>query len=161
MPSSQRRSRKKIFLEIVAAFGAVVVAWVLYDLYAPHTAHLREFDADEVARLETAMWRSYYEKQELDLFNELSELLRTQYDMPLLRSNRVAYYRRMPLSSSSREVGATIMKKLLSSVKDVSSCEMPVTAPHRAFLSSSLPPFHNPSLCTTVRQEESRPAQSY
>ena len=92
MPSYQRRSRKKIVLEIVAAIGAVIVAWVLYDLYAPHTAHLREFDADEVARLETAMWRSYYEKQELDLFNELSELLRTQYNMPLLRSNRVAYY---------------------------------------------------------------------
>jgi hypothetical protein len=65
---------------------------VLYDLYAPRTAHLREFDADEVARLETAMWRSYYEKQRLKLFNELSELLRSQYNMPLVRSNQVAYY---------------------------------------------------------------------
>jgi len=51
-----------------------------------------EFDADEVARLETAMWRSYYEKQRLRLFNQLSELLRTQYHMPLIRSNQVAYY---------------------------------------------------------------------
>jgi len=53
---------------------------------------LREFDADEVARLETAMWRSYYEKQRLQLFNQLSETLRTQYHMPLVRSNQVAYY---------------------------------------------------------------------
>jgi hypothetical protein len=67
-------------------------AWVVYDLYAPHTTHLREFDADDVARLETAMWRSYYEKERVRLFEELSELLRSQYDLPLLRSNQVAYY---------------------------------------------------------------------
>lgn len=70
----------------------VIVAWALYDLYAPRTAHLREFNADEVARLETAMWRSYYEKRRLSLFNQLSELLQTQYNMPLLRSNLVGYY---------------------------------------------------------------------
>jgi hypothetical protein len=75
-----------------ALLAVGVGAWVLYDLYAPRTAHLREFDADEVARLETAMWRSYYERQRVRLFNELSELLRTQYNMPLVRSNQVAYY---------------------------------------------------------------------
>ena len=48
--------------------------------------------ADEVARLETAMWRSYYEKQQVRLFNQLAELLRKQYNMPLVRSNRVAYH---------------------------------------------------------------------
>jgi hypothetical protein len=76
----------------LALLAAGAAAWVLYDLYAPRTAHLREFDADEVARLETAMWRSYYERQRVRLFNELSELLRTQYNMPLVRSNQVAYY---------------------------------------------------------------------
>jgi hypothetical protein len=38
------------------------------------------------------MWRSYYEKRRLSLFNQLSELLQTQYNMPLLRSNLVGYY---------------------------------------------------------------------
>ena len=38
------------------------------------------------------MWRSYYERQRLRLFEELSELVRTQYNMPLVRSNQVAYY---------------------------------------------------------------------
>jgi hypothetical protein len=38
------------------------------------------------------MWRSYYEKQRLQLFNQLSELLRTQYNLPLVRSKQVAYY---------------------------------------------------------------------
>jgi len=87
-----KKSRKKRVLIICALVLLAISTWVLYDLYAPRTAHLREFDADEVARLETAMWRSYYEKERVQLFNQLSELLRTQYDMPLIRSNQVAYY---------------------------------------------------------------------
>ena len=89
MASARGTSRKKL---IIVAVLAALSGWVVYDLYAPRTAHLREFDADEVARLETAMWRSYYEKQRLRLFNQLSQLLRSQYNMPLIRSNRVAYY---------------------------------------------------------------------
>lgn len=92
MPNKQGKSRKKRVLLVIAAALAVIVIWVAYDLYAPRTAHLREFNPDEVARLETAMWRSYYEKQRLRLFRQLSELLRTQYNMPLVRSNQVAYY---------------------------------------------------------------------
>lgn len=92
MPKKQGKSRKKRVLLIIAVVLAVVVIWVAYDLYAPRTAHLREFNPDEVARLETAMWRSYYEKQRLRLFRQLSELLRTQYNMPPVRSNQVAYY---------------------------------------------------------------------
>ena len=89
---AKRRSRKKRGLLICVLVLFAILAWVLYDLYAPRTAHLREFDADEVARLETAMWRSYYDKAQVQLFKQLSELLRTQYDMPLIRSNQVAYY---------------------------------------------------------------------
>ena len=89
MASAPGTSRKKLITTVVLA---AIIGWVAYDLYGPRTAHLREFDADEVARLETAMWRSYYEKQRLRLFAQLSELLRSQYNMPLIRSNRVAYY---------------------------------------------------------------------
>lgn len=85
------RSRKKPILKIFSAIVLLTSAWTAYDLYAPRTAHLRQFDADEVARLETAMWRSYYEKRRLSLFSELAELLRSQYNMPFLRSHRVAY----------------------------------------------------------------------
>ena len=83
---------RKITIRIVLAVIVLALGAVLYDLYYPRTAHLREFEADEVARLETAMWRSYYEKQRLRLFNQLSELLRKQYQMPLVRSNTTAYY---------------------------------------------------------------------
>ena len=92
MKQQRRGSRKKNLLIVFVICLTALLGWVVYDLYAPRSAHLREFDPDAVARLETAMWRSYYEKQRLRLFNELSELLRTQYDMPLIRSNRVAYY---------------------------------------------------------------------
>jgi hypothetical protein len=77
---------------VIVVVVVLLVGAVLYDLYYPRTTHLREFDSDEIARLETGMWRSYYEKQRVRLFNQLTELLRTQYHMPLVRSNQVAYY---------------------------------------------------------------------
>jgi hypothetical protein len=92
MASQTARHKLKILLRIVAVVLVLLSAGVLFDLYYPRTSKLREFDPDEVARLETAMWRSYYDKQHLKLFNQLSELLRTQYQMPPLRSNEVAYF---------------------------------------------------------------------
>jgi len=83
---------RKITIRIVALILVLFVCGILYDLYFPRTTHLREFDPDEVARLETAMWRSYYEKQRVQLFNQLSEMLRRQYHMPLVRSNSTAYH---------------------------------------------------------------------
>jgi succinate dehydrogenase hydrophobic anchor subunit len=92
MSSERARRIRKIIIRVSALVLVLLVGGVLYDLYFPRTTHLREFDANEVARLEAAMWRSYYEKQRVKLFNQLSELLRTQYHMPLVRSNQVAYY---------------------------------------------------------------------
>ena len=92
MITPKTRSRLRVFLKGAAAVLILAVAWICYDLFAPRTTHLRDFDPDEVARLETAMWRSYYEKERLRLFNQLSQLLRTQYNMPFVRSNRVAYF---------------------------------------------------------------------
>jgi hypothetical protein len=83
---------KKLIFRVVVLVVTLLLGAVLYDLYYPRTAKMREFDPDEVARLETAMWRSYYDKKQVQLFNQLSELLRTQYHMPLVRSNQVAYY---------------------------------------------------------------------
>ena len=92
MSSEESRRTRKIVVRVMVLVLALLAGGVLYDLYFPRTTHMREFDPDEVARLETAMWRSYYDQQRLRLFNELSELLRTQYHMPLIRSNHVAYY---------------------------------------------------------------------
>jgi hypothetical protein len=91
--SSQTPGRKrKIVIRVIVIVLVLLICGALYDLYYPRTTKMREFNPDEVARLETAMWRSYYEKQRLQLFNELAELLRSQYGMSQLKSNQVAYY---------------------------------------------------------------------
>ena len=91
--SSQTPGRKrKIVIRVIVIVLVLLICGALYDLYYPRTTQMREFNPDEVARLETAMWRSYYEKQRLQLFNELAELLRSQYGMSQLKSNQVAYY---------------------------------------------------------------------
>jgi hypothetical protein len=87
-PRPRRRSRVKW---IALALIVGVLGWAAFDRYGPRSSNLREFDPDEVARLETAMWRSYYDKERLKLFRELAELMRTQYKMPFVRSNAVAY----------------------------------------------------------------------
>ena len=89
--ATARPRRRTRWIKYSAILIIVLLAWVAFDLYAPRHTSMREFDADEVARLETAMWRSYYSRQRVKLFRELSELLRTQYRLPLLRSNAVAY----------------------------------------------------------------------
>ena len=91
--SSERRKRPiRIVLRVLAVILILLICGLLYDLFYPHKTQLRKFDPDEVARLETAMWRSYYEKQRVRLFNKATELLRTQYHMTPVKSNVVAYY---------------------------------------------------------------------
>jgi hypothetical protein len=92
MSSGTARRIIKIAVRVTALVIVLLIGGVVFDLYYPRTSKMREFDPDEVARLETAMWRSYYEKQQVRLFNQLTELLRTQYHMTLVRSNQVAYY---------------------------------------------------------------------
>ena len=81
-----RRARWVILILLIA-----LLAWLGFDLYGPRHHSLRDFDPNEVARLETDMWRSYYAKERLKLFNQMAELMRTQYGMPLATSNAVAF----------------------------------------------------------------------
>src|ERR1043165_4422779 len=89
---SSRRRKLKIAVRILAAVLVLLIGGALYDLFYPRTTHLREFDPHEVARLATAMWRSYYEKHQVRLFNQMTELLRSQYHMTPVKSNVVGYY---------------------------------------------------------------------
>src|SRR5262245_9522146 len=88
--SRPKKKRSKVKWGILLVALALAV-WAAIDLYAPRHTKMREFNADEVGRLEVAMWRSYYQKERIKLFHQLSELLRTQYNLPFLRSNAVAY----------------------------------------------------------------------
>lgn len=85
---ARRRSKKwRVILTILV----LLVAYGVFDLYGPRSSKMRGFDANEVARLETAMWKSYYNRERVKLYNQMTELLRTQYNLPFIRSNAVAY----------------------------------------------------------------------
>ncbi|WP_334493432.1 hypothetical protein [Bradyrhizobium sp. AZCC 1614] len=68
---------------ILVAIGAYV-SW-------PRNADLRAFDSAEIAQLETAMWRDYYDKRYPALFFHLYELSRTQFGFSPLDSLRIAF----------------------------------------------------------------------
>jgi hypothetical protein len=82
--------RRKVVLSVVAALAAATL-YAGFDLWGPRSTNLRQFDPEQVARLDTEMWRSYYDRERLQLFNQLAFLLREQYRMPLLRSYAVGF----------------------------------------------------------------------
>jgi hypothetical protein len=57
----------------------------------PARVDIRAFDPDEVARLETDMWRSYYDRRRLPLFGQLVALLRGQFRLSPVRSLATAF----------------------------------------------------------------------
>jgi len=70
----------------------LLVAWIVIDLNYPYKTDIRNFNPAEVARLDGAMWRSYYEKKKLKLFFQSAELMRTQFGVGFWRSNVMAYH---------------------------------------------------------------------
>jgi hypothetical protein len=73
---------------LVILISAIAVAGIY--LCWPRKADLRAFDPAEMARLETAMWRDYYEKHYPRLFYHLYELSGTQFGFSPLDSFRIA-----------------------------------------------------------------------
>jgi hypothetical protein len=70
-------------LALVSATIGIYAAW-------PRHADLRRFEPADIARLETAMWRDYYDKRYVALFGHLYELSRTQFGFSPLDSFRIA-----------------------------------------------------------------------
>jgi len=73
---------------ILGAAAAAVLAAAYAGL--PRQADLRAFDPAEMARLETAMWRDYYDKRYAALFYHLYASTRTQFGLSPFRSLHVA-----------------------------------------------------------------------
>src|SRR5438552_4256540 len=88
---NSRRKFRKFVLSTFALVGLMAVCWSAYDLYLPQQLRMRDFDPAKVARLETGMWRSYYERRPINTFNQFAEALRTQFHLPVLRSIAIAY----------------------------------------------------------------------
>ena len=70
--------------------GTAVAALVAAYVGLPRQADLRAFDPAEMARLETAMWRDYYDKRYAALFYHLYASTRTQFGLSPFRSVHVA-----------------------------------------------------------------------
>jgi hypothetical protein len=62
----------------------VAGVWLAIDLsgFGLHSSDLRQFDPDAVARLETDMWRSYYDHRQILLFFQLAKTLRDSVPRP-------------------------------------------------------------------------------
>jgi hypothetical protein len=77
-------------LRIFSLLVLVFLAGSALERLAPQK-DLRDFDAAAVGKLDTDMWRSYYERHEVRLFGQLIGLLRDQYGMPPIEATRNAY----------------------------------------------------------------------
>jgi hypothetical protein len=80
------RSRIRQIAAAVLGVAALAVAYICF----PRHADLTRFDAGAMARLETAMWRHYYEKRYLPLFADLYDVARSEYGFSPLDSARLA-----------------------------------------------------------------------
>src|SRR5262245_7912638 len=78
------------FVYIFRCHSGSLSVWASLDLRGRHTRSIRDFNPNEVTRLDTAMWRSCYAKQRLLLFFELTELPRKEYHLGWLHSRWVA-----------------------------------------------------------------------
>jgi hypothetical protein len=87
-PPRRRISLRVVIITVIA----LLLLYVVGDLFWPFHRDLRQFDPEEIGRLETEMWRSYYDRESAQLFFQLAELLRTQFQFPFLRSYRTAYF---------------------------------------------------------------------
>jgi hypothetical protein len=72
-------------------FLLMVSGWIIFELYFPKKSNLRIFDPMETSKLDTEMWRSYYEKKPLKLYFQSTELMRKQLKAPFWRSLMISY----------------------------------------------------------------------
>lgn len=79
-------SLRKIALGIAMSL-ALVAAYAV----VPRQADLRAFDPAEMARLETAMWRDYYDKRYAALLYHLYQSTRTQFGFSPPKSLHIAF----------------------------------------------------------------------
>lgn len=126
-------SKKKKFLVVFAGLLIILLAWIGFDIFVPRKTKMREFDANKVAKLETAMWRSYYSRQRLNLFLQLGETLRTQYKMRFWKSEWAAFQAAKAAfvfkDGKSREDYQKALPNLIkfySSIRDVSDIDFDV-----------------------------------
>lgn len=106
----------------------VILIWVLTDLFIPRKHDIRQFDPAEVARLETTMWRSYYDKNPVLLFWQLAGGLRQQFHATFWRSfglafqaTRAAFVFKQGQSTADYQRALPILVDYYQSIQELSS----------------------------------------
>lgn len=127
---------KKILSKIALGLLIIIVllgGWIAFDLYSPHKVDIREFDADEIARLDTAMWRSYYSRERLQMYRELTETLESQYKLRFWRRQLTAFYAAKAAfvfkdgkSRADYEKALPDLEKFLGEIRDISTTDFDV-----------------------------------
>ena len=82
----------RVLLVFLAATVLLIGAEGLRERFTRRPFDLRTFDAAAVGKLDTDMWRSYYERRPVRLFEQMITLLRTQYGMRPLQALMDAYH---------------------------------------------------------------------
>jgi hypothetical protein len=85
-------SPKMTVKKMLLLLPALLAVWILADLYWPYKTDIKKINAPELARLDGAMWRSYYEQKAVKMFLQTAELIRGQYHVPFWQSNVMAYH---------------------------------------------------------------------
>jgi hypothetical protein len=84
--SQPGRRRRRCFAAVLLAFVAATAAYAAI----PRRADLTSFDPQAMARLETSMWRHYYEQRYAALFLDLYQMARSEQGFSPLDSLRIA-----------------------------------------------------------------------
>jgi hypothetical protein len=85
---TSRSSLKRRISRALLALLVLGAAWFFW----PRHADLRGFDPARTARLETSMWRSYYEHRRFALVRDLYRLARREYGFSPYDSTRIAWH---------------------------------------------------------------------
>lgn len=118
------RSYKRLWWSVWIA----LLLWVVADVFIPRKHSIRQFDPVEVARLETAMWRSYYDKRPALLFWQLAGGLRQQFHAPFWRSfglafqaTRAAFVFKQGQSDADYEQALPLLVTYYEAIQDLTS----------------------------------------
>ena len=85
-----KRALRTVLVLLAAAVALLAGEWTR-ERWSPRPSDLRTFDAAAVGKMDTDMWRSYYERRPLRLFEQMITLLGTQYGMRPLEAVVNAY----------------------------------------------------------------------
>lgn len=115
---------------LIAVAVLLITVWIVLDLYTPHKVDIRDFDPDEVARLDTAMWRSYYDRRQIKLYGELTELLAKQYRLNFwrrqfmaIRAAKAAFVFKDGRNRAEYERALPDLEKFYEDIRDISVSE--------------------------------------